>query len=79
MSEDSRGHAASVMSVTGYEVYEVGNTYDGIFQNMHMGGVVSLRGDYGMRRKICLRGGRIMVWEECSMGYLRDLCVGVSE
>lgn len=33
MSEDYRGHAASVMSVTGYEVYEVGNTYDGIFQN----------------------------------------------
>lgn len=31
MSEDSEDHAASVMSMTGYEVYEVGNTYDGIF------------------------------------------------
>ena len=31
MSEDYRGHAASVMSVTGCEVYEVGNTYDGNF------------------------------------------------
>lgn len=27
-----------------------------------------------MRGKICLRGGRIMVWEECSIDYLRDLC-----
>lgn len=34
-------------------------------------------GDYGMRRKICLRGGRIMVWEECSMEYLRDLCESI--
>lgn len=56
-------HAASVMSVTGYAVYEVGNTYRGIFQNMYVGGFESLRGDYGMRRKICLRGGGIMVWE----------------
>ena len=39
-----------------------------------MGGFVSLRGDYGMGRKICLRGGRIMVWEECSIEYLRDRC-----
>lgn len=38
-----------------------------------MGRFESLRGDYGMRRKICLRGGRIMVWEGCSIEYLRDL------
>lgn len=38
MSEDSRGHAASVMSVTGYEVYDVGNTYDGIFFRISNGG-----------------------------------------
>lgn len=31
MSEDYRGHAASVISVTGYEVYEVGNMYERIF------------------------------------------------
>lgn len=37
-----------------------------------MGGFASLRGDYGMRRKICLRGGRIMVWKECSIEYPRD-------
>lgn len=51
----------------------------GFFQNMHMGGFESLRGDYGMRRKICLRGGRIMVWEGCSIEYLRDLCESNSE
>lgn len=40
MSEDSRGHAASVMSVTGYEVYEVGNTYMGFFRIVYGGSCV---------------------------------------
>lgn len=44
MSEDSGNHAASVMSVTGCEVYEVGNTYGGFFRIVYGGICVIERG-----------------------------------
>lgn len=60
--------------MTGYEVYEVGNTYDGIFSEYVYGGSCVIERGLWYEEKDMSEGREDYGMGGCSIEYLRDLC-----